>query len=120
MDNNLIGQTNLTMNTSDLLTQQLMQQAQDLERRLNAIDEQGHVLAEELSTAGKDDSFTLLGVRDGVSVDTDHTRKKLQEVKKTLDKIKKGKYGICERCGQKIAEARLKVLATAINCRDCK
>lgn len=120
MDNTLIDQGNNTMDTPDLLQRQLIQQAHDLERRLDDIDEQGHVIAEELSTAGKDDSFTLLGVRDGVSVDTDHTRKKLQEVKKTLDRIKKGRYGICERCGKKIDQARLKVLATATHCRDCK
>lgn len=44
---------------------------------------------------------------------------RLQRVKKALDKIKKGDYGKCEKCGKKISEARLKVYPSAAYCKKC-
>ncbi|MCR4324364.1 MAG: TraR/DksA C4-type zinc finger protein [Candidatus Curtissbacteria bacterium] len=44
----------------------------------------------------------------------------LKEIEKALKKIKKGTYGICERCGKKISEARLEVKPSAIYCLKCE
>ncbi|MCX7779183.1 MAG: TraR/DksA C4-type zinc finger protein [Patescibacteria group bacterium] len=46
--------------------------------------------------------------------------KSLEEVNLALEKIKKGTYGICEKCGQKIDEKRLRALPTAKYCLTCK
>lgn len=43
----------------------------------------------------------------------------LQSVEKALEKIKNGKYGICEKCGGKISEKRLEVFPEAIFCVKC-
>jgi len=40
-------------------------------------------------------------------------------VKKTLAKIKIGKYGTCDICGKDIKKARLKAYPTASKCVEC-
>jgi RNA polymerase-binding transcription factor DksA len=44
----------------------------------------------------------------------------LQEVELALKKIKQGKYGICEACGKKISEDRLRAVPTTRWCLSCK
>lgn len=41
---------------------------------------------------------------------------KLQDVGNALEKISKGTYGICEKCGEPINEERLKANPSARNC----
>jgi DnaK suppressor protein len=44
----------------------------------------------------------------------------VEEIDHALAKIEVGTYGICERCGQPIARARLKALPQAALCVACK
>ncbi|MBI3384723.1 TraR/DksA C4-type zinc finger protein [Candidatus Gottesmanbacteria bacterium] len=44
----------------------------------------------------------------------------LVRIRKTLTKIKIGKYGICENCGKMIDTERLTVMPTAELCVDCE
>lgn len=44
---------------------------------------------------------------------------RIQDINSALEKMKKGIYGKCEKCGQKIAEERLKVLPEARECGKC-
>lgn len=44
---------------------------------------------------------------------------RLQNIEKALEKIKKGKYGNCEKCGKEIEEKRLKVSPEAKFCSKC-
>ena len=46
--------------------------------------------------------------------------KLLMETRLALSKIKIGKYGICENCGQRIDRSRLKVYPQARYCLDCE
>jgi len=43
----------------------------------------------------------------------------LKEANKALDKIDKGTYGKCEKCGKEIPEARLKAYPEAALCLKC-
>ena len=43
----------------------------------------------------------------------------LKKVVASLEKIKKGKYGICEKCGKPISQGRLNVYPQADNCSKC-
>ena len=43
----------------------------------------------------------------------------LAEVEAALAKIADGSYGVCERCGQEIATARLEAKPAARLCIDC-
>lgn len=47
-------------------------------------------------------------------------KRELKEIESALNKIKKGTYGICERCGTQIDLARLKVKPSAIYCLKCE
>lgn len=44
---------------------------------------------------------------------------KLQDINLAREKITKGKYGKCEKCGKKISIARLKVFPEARFCLKC-
>ena len=44
---------------------------------------------------------------------------KLKNIGLALKKIKKNKYGICEKCGKKIPEERLLAIPEARNCQSC-
>jgi len=46
--------------------------------------------------------------------------KSLADIEKTLDRIKKGSYGICKYCGNPIAKKRLLARPTANSCVSCK
>jgi DnaK suppressor protein len=47
-------------------------------------------------------------------------RSRLREVDEALERIVKGKYGICDSCGKPISPNRLKALPFARLCVDCK
>ena len=44
----------------------------------------------------------------------------LKDVNKALERIEKGEYGMCEKCGNPIAEERLRVSPEARLCEKCK
>lgn len=44
----------------------------------------------------------------------------LERVEKALARMEAGKYGMCERCGQKIDYARLEAIPYATLCIDCQ
>lgn len=46
--------------------------------------------------------------------------KKLKHINLALEKIKNGKYGICEKCEKEIEEERLEILPEARFCAQCK
>lgn len=83
----------------------------------------------------KADPFVVGGRDDDNSVDADvaenveHDRssamrkqvtKSLIEIRKTLTRIKLGKYGLCARCGKMIDTDRLAIKPTAEYCVDCE
>lgn len=47
-------------------------------------------------------------------------RNRLEEINETLQRIEQGKYGVCQRCGQKISWLLLKINPTSRLCRKCK
>jgi DnaK suppressor protein len=44
----------------------------------------------------------------------------LKEIDRALAKIEAGTFGVCENCGQPIAEERLLAIPYATQCIDCK
>lgn len=46
--------------------------------------------------------------------------KKLNEISEALKKIKKGKYGICEKCKKEIEKERLEISPETKYCKACK
>ena len=46
--------------------------------------------------------------------------KEISDIKKSLERIEKGTYGVCKYCGKEISEGRLKIRPTSSSCVDCK
>ena len=45
---------------------------------------------------------------------------KARQIKKALERVKKGKYGICEDCGKMIDTDRLAIFPEATKCVNCE
>ena len=50
----------------------------------------------------------------------DRERKLMLKIKEALEGIENGTFGICEECGEKISEKRLRARPMATFCIDCK
>ena len=50
----------------------------------------------------------------------DREHKLIKKVKKALDRIESGTFGICDKCGEDISIARLKARPVTTQCIDCK
>ena len=61
------------------------------------------------------DASALFG-HEQVVVLQNKLRDELKEIERALDKVKKGSYGVCEKCGKPIDLARLMAKPTAIYC----
>jgi DnaK suppressor protein len=75
---------------------------------LSGYDNHPADIGSELFERGKD-----LALRD-----LDHIR--LQEIDRALQRIAEGRYGVCDRCGRPISEARLEANPLATLCYACK
>jgi DnaK suppressor protein len=50
----------------------------------------------------------------------DREHKLIKKIKKALDRIEDGTFGICDNCGEDISFARLKARPVTTQCIDCK
>ena len=50
----------------------------------------------------------------------DRERKLINKIKKTLEKIDKGTFGVCEVCGDPIERKRLEARPVTSHCIECK
>jgi len=50
----------------------------------------------------------------------DRESKLIKKIKKALDRIENGTFGICESCGEDISVNRLKARPVTTQCIDCK
>jgi DnaK suppressor protein len=51
---------------------------------------------------------------------TGRDKEKLAAINEALEKLKEGTYGICEECGDKVGQGRLKVMPLAKYCVTCQ
>lgn len=57
---------------------------------------------------------------DTVEAEIKDASKRLIELKTALELMKKGRYGVCERCNKDIPQTRLKLVPEARYCIECK
>lgn len=50
----------------------------------------------------------------------DRENKLIKKIKKALDRIETGTFGVCEKCGEDITLKRLKARPVTTQCIDCK
>lgn len=104
----------------------LLKQKQDLENELVEIAEK-----DEKRSANYRSTFPDFGSKDDENaaevaaysdrVAIEHTLEKdLRDVKKALESIERGDYGICKYCHREIDEQRLLIRPTSSSCVECK
>jgi len=49
----------------------------------------------------------------------DRVARKVEDIKKALERLDKGEYGVCEACGKPIEEGRLELLPYTTLCSKC-
>jgi DnaK suppressor protein len=97
-----------------LLTRQLDELLIEAERTKDQVKE-----AEEPSSDPMDQASTVLDM-DFLLRLRDRERKLMIKIKEALERIENGTFGICEECGEKISEKRLRARPVATLCIDCK
>ncbi len=61
------------------------------------------------ATAERGETFALI----------EKARVRLADVRRALARMDEGEYGVCELCGQPIAEARLEARPLSVRCVEC-
>lgn len=97
------------------IKEQLEQRLADLNRRLDSIKadaSQQHSadFAESASERENDEVIDALG---------NETRTEILQIRRTLEAIEAGNYGICSSCGDDIASERLLAIPEATLCVRC-
>ena len=97
-----------------LLNRRLEELLMEAERTKDQVKETDEPVADpmELASNGFDNDF-LLRLRD-------RERKLMVKIKEALKRIGDGTFGICEECGEKISEKRLRARPMTTLCIDCK
>ena len=49
----------------------------------------------------------------------EHERKILTQIEQAIERLKKGKYGLCQSCGKKIPNGRLAAIPWVVHCLAC-
>jgi DnaK suppressor protein len=50
----------------------------------------------------------------------DREHKLIKKIKKTIERIEEGTFGVCDKCGEEIGIDRLKVRPVTTQCIECK
>lgn len=108
------------MGTMDKIKSMLLNQQKKVEEEIILLDKDDPVNSEapvESSEPGTDSWVADTHTR------TVAVKKSLQDIlikiKRALQSMASGKYGMCENCGRKIEQARLDAVPTATLCINC-
>ena len=91
---------------------------------LRALERDHAGIVDASDSANSDDEHdpegaTIAFEREQVAALLDQARDQLTRVDAALARLDEGTYGVCERCGQQIAAARLEARPTATMCIAC-
>jgi RNA polymerase-binding transcription factor DksA len=93
-----------------------------LERRLVELGARLEAIEEELESHNDPDWSELAVEREGDEVleaTGEAGQIEIRQIRNALQRIEVGDYGICVRCGEDIAEARLDAIPWTPLCRSC-
>ena len=71
-------------------------------------------------TADPEDAATADLLVDLNLAEIDRDIVELRAIRDAIERVKSGRYGICERCGEQIGPARLEALPHAALCIECQ
>jgi RNA polymerase-binding protein DksA len=119
-----MAESKLTTKEIDALRAQLLDEKNELQEQLSAIEEETFAATQsDLSgDVGLDDESADAGTatferEKDLSIEH-NVRDLLQKIDRALGRMEAGTYGLCERCGRRIAKARIKALPYAELCMD--
>ena len=98
--------------------QALLALKQELASRVERTHQRLHQRDERVSANFSEQSVEMESQELVMSLDADG-RAELRAIDSALERIKAGTYGECTRCGNMIADARLKALPYAALCIEC-
>ena len=93
-----------------------------------ALEREREQLLEGLTQHGASDTGNTADVADVATTrieqfteDRERLRRqdRITQIEAALERLDAGTWGVCERCGEKIAAARMEALPTATLCVDC-
>ncbi|MDL2275137.1 RNA polymerase-binding protein DksA [Desulfosarcina sp. OttesenSCG-928-G10] len=98
----------------DLLQRQLRELISNADETVSGMTEQKETFPDptDRATLESDRNF-ILRIRD-------REHKLINKIKKALDRVENGIFGICEKCGEDISIERLKARPVTTLCIDCK
>lgn len=74
-----------------------------------------------VDTALDDGDWSVVDLSEDINLKQLGTHREVMiKIDEAIRKLEEGTYGVCEDCGGKISEERLKVLPFAIYCKDCQ
>jgi DnaK suppressor protein len=110
--------------------------AQFIAQQQKKLEEEVQKIRQQIEKLKADDPFSDPDyASDNAAIDTDvreqeyhaineaqkiELQRRLKQIESALDKIKKGRYGYCQKCGTDIAMARLELVPEALYCVDCE
>jgi DnaK suppressor protein len=102
----------------------LLTERADALRRVAALEREFTGIAEAAGSAGTDDEHdpegaTLAFERQHTAALLDQARGRLAAIDTALDRVRDGRYGVCDRCGQPIGDDRLAARPAALTCIRC-
>lgn len=112
--------------TIDKLKATLLERRDELKRELEHLDSELIDLSvdqeDERGSAGNHfaDDGSSLGEQERISTVGNDFRDQIQLIDAAIQRMSEGTYGICQRCGQPIAEERLEALPFAAYCISCQ
>jgi DnaK suppressor protein len=110
--------------TMETAGEMLLAERDRVRQRIAALEREFAGIAEAASAGGTDDEHdpegaTLAFEREHTAALLRQAREQLTAVDAALDRLADGRYGVCERCGQPIGEARLAARPAARTCIRC-
>jgi DnaK suppressor protein len=93
-------------------------------RRVAALQREFAELAEAASAGGTDDEHdpegaTLAFERQHAAALLERARDQQAAIETALERVRQGRYGLCDRCGQPIGDDRLAARPAALTCIRC-
>ncbi len=58
--------------------------------------------------------------REAWAIKSNYYRQRLRTVRRSLDRIQSGEFGVCASCNQEIGAKRLNAVPTAVYCLECQ
>jgi DnaK suppressor protein len=102
----------------------LLAERADALRRVTVLEREFAALAEAASGGGTDDEHdpegaTLAFERQHTAALLERARDQLMAIDAALERVREGRYGRCDRCGQPIGDDRLAARPAAVTCIRC-